>query len=155
MDAIFAHECSFCKVLTFLFVLQEYILLRLYMSSCSIISWCEVMVPYSFTAILLVLVMCSFCGRHFKSLGRQIWHCREKIKRNKDREQHDATGNMDIVMSPQSLFSPSTNSSTINCSCRKVCNGLKGLKMHQHSCQVIKGLADETCEIHCNIGGIA
>jgi len=35
----------------------------------------------------------------------------------------------------------------INCSCGKMCNGLKGLKMYQRSFRVIKGLAGETFEI--------
>ena len=30
----------------------------------------------------------------------------------------------------------------------KICNGLRGLKMHQRSCRVIKGLEEETFESH-------
>ena len=54
---------------------------------------------------------------------------------------------MDAETSPKSLSSTSRNPPTVNCSCGKMCHGLKGLKMHQRSCRVIKGLAGETFEI--------
>ena len=91
------------------------------------------MVRYTFTTILLILVVCSFCGKEFKSLGRHVWRCKEKIKGNKEKYQDDATDDMDTETSPKSLSSTSRNPPTINCSCRKMCNGLKGLKMQQRS----------------------
>ena len=39
-----------------------------------------------------------------------------------------------------------SNCSEVKCCCGKLCNGLRGLKIHQHSCQVIKGLEQETFE---------
>ena len=109
------------------------------------------MVRYAFTTILLVLVVCSFCGKDFKSLGRHVWRCKEKIKGNKEKDQGDAPDDMDAETSPKSLSSTSRNPPTVNCSCRKMCNGLNGLNMHQRSCRVIKGLAGETFEIQVTV----
>ena len=109
------------------------------------------MVGYAFTTILLVLVVCSFCGKDFKSLGRHVWRCKEQIKGNKEKDQDDALDDMDAETSPKSLSSTSRNPPTVNCSCGKMCNGLKGLKMHQRSCRVIKGLAAEAFEIQVTV----
>ena len=37
-----------------------------------------------------------------------------------------------------------SNCTDVKCCCGKVCNSLRGLKMHQRSCRVIKGLENET-----------
>ena len=105
------------------------------------------MVRYTFTTTLLVLLVCSFCGKEFKSLGHHVWRCKEKSKGNKEKDQDDAPDDMDAETSPKSLSSTSRNPPTVNCSCRQMCNGFNGLKMHQHSCRVINGLAGEIVEI--------
>ena len=96
------------------------------------------MVRYTFAAT--IVVVCSFYGKEFKSLGRHVWSCKEKMTGNKEKDQDNVTDEMDAETSPKSLSSPRRNPPSINCSCRNVCNGLKGFKMHQHSSRVIKGL---------------
>ena len=41
----------------------------------------------SLASCLLVFIVCSFCGKDFKSLGRHVWRCKEKGKlNNKDKK---------------------------------------------------------------------
>ena len=40
-----------------------------------------------------------------------------------------------------------SNCSEVKCCCGKHCNGLRGLKMHQRSCRVIKDMSSETFEV--------
>ena len=37
-----------------------------------------------------------------------------------------------------------SNCSEVICCCEILCNGLRGLKLHQHSCRVLKGQEEET-----------
>ena len=41
---------------------------------------------------------------------------------------------------------PSSTCVSVKCSCGKICNGQRGLKMHQRSCRVIKDFSGETFE---------
>ena len=123
-------------------------MVRLYLTSQRIILRSEVMIRCTFTSFLLILVVCTFCGKEFKSLSHHVWRYKDKIKGNRDTDQDDATDGKDAAVSPQSLSSPNQTCSTITCSCGKICSGRKGLKMHHRSCRVIKGLAGETFEIH-------
>ena len=88
------------------------------------------MAHYTFATILLVLVACSFWGTEFKSLGHHVLRCKQKIKGNKEKDEDDATDDMGAETSPKSLSSTSRNPPTINFSCGKLCNSLKGVKMH-------------------------
>ena len=36
---------------------------------------------------------------------------------------------------------------SVKCCCRKMCNGIRGLKMHQRTCRVAKDLTEETFEL--------
>ena len=81
------------------------------------------------------------------SLGHYVWRCKEKIKGNKGKDQDDATDDLDAETSTKSPSLTSRNPHTINCSCGKMCIGIKCLKMHQRSCRVVKSLAGETFEI--------
>ena len=90
-------------------------------------------------------------GFHF---GRHVWRCKEKGKlNNKDKNNHahvTSNGENTIPMAATCVESPSSITSTMKCSCGKVCNGRRRLKMHQHSCRVIIGLFGETFETECN-----
>ena len=111
------------------------------------------MLRSSFMFLFAVLAICSFCGKDFKSLGRHSWRCNKKSSFNTgegfngNQQLHDQTesiitddsNNIGISNSP-------SNCNHVKCSCGKVCKGLRGLKMHQRNCRVIKDLADETYE---------
>ena len=43
------------------------------------------MVRLYFYNNFLVLLVCSLCGKEFKSLGRHVWHCKERLKEIKKR----------------------------------------------------------------------
>ena len=98
----------------------------------------------SLASCLLVFIVCSFCGKDFKSLGRHVWRCKEKGKlNNKDKNNNarvTSNGENTIPMAATCVELPSSITSTMKCSCGKVCNGRRGLKMH-HA---------ETFEIQCN-----
>ena len=98
---------------------------------------------------MAIFVICSFCGGEFKSLGRNAWRCKEKLNsfdRN-DSEPKDQTKNCNSsVFGSDNASKSVSNCSEVKCCCGKVCNGLRGLKMHQRSCRVIKGLSEETFE---------
>ena len=96
--------------------------------------------------IFAIFVVCSFCGHEFRSLGRHSWRCKEKLKssenddstRNKgSRKGNISTNNKNNCVTPQ-------NCRQVKCCCGKICNGQRGLKMHQRSCRVVQGLGDIT-----------
>ena len=104
------------------------------------------MFRYGSTTILMVFGICSFCGRDFKSLGRHAWRCKEKLR--SDSESNPALNNCESTSTPIATTlersKDISNCSEVKCCCGKLCNGLRGLKMHQCSCRVIKGLEQET-----------
>ena len=107
----------------------------------------------SLISCLIVFVICSYCGKDFKSLGRHIWRCKDKVKTNsKDKNDAHVTGDKEDTTSTTvaDMLSPRTNCSLVKCSCVKICNGRRGLKMHQRSCRVIKDLSGELSENQCN-----
>ena len=107
------------------------------------------MFRYGFTSILLLFVICSFCGGEFKSLGRHAWRCKEKLRSNENGEPAFRSYSKGLVTSIATENSKSvSNCSEIKCCCGKLCNGLRGLKMHQRSCRVIKDLEEESIESH-------
>jgi len=106
------------------------------------------MFRYGFTTILMVFVICSFCGGEFKSLGRHTWRCKERLR--SDRNSNPALNIDESTSTPITTTlersKDVSNCSEVKCCCGKLCNGLRGLKMHQRSCRVIKGLEQETFE---------
>ena len=106
------------------------------------------MFRYGFTMILMVFVICSFCGGDFKSLGRHAWRRKEKLRLDSD--SRPALNIYELTSTPIATTlersKDTSNCSEVNCCCGKLCNGLRGLKMHQRSCRVIKGLEQETFE---------
>ena len=97
----------------------------------------------------VVFVVCSFCGQDFKSLGRHTWRCKEKLKTAEIAENvPNNSSNLRKSTLPITIdeYTEVSNCSHVKCCCGKLCNGLRGLKMHQRSCRVIKSLTDETFE---------
>ena len=101
--------------------------------------------------LFAVMVICSFCGDDFKSLGRHSWRCKKKMNVNNgdnfngnqqsQQQSHSRvlldSGNRNTSLSP-------TNCHSVKCCCGKMCKGIRGLKMHQRTCRVVKDLTDET-----------
>ena len=107
------------------------------------------MLRYGMTPFLALFVICSFCGGEFKSIGRHAWRCKEKLKAANN-EDPRVSENQDPCISSISTNlegnSASSNCSNGHCCCGKICNGLRGVKMHQRSCRIIKSLENETFE---------
>ena len=113
------------------------------------------MFRYKITPLLALFVICSFCGGEFKSLGRHAWRCKEKLK-TIEIEDTVVNHSKDKCISSVSFVLENcdhvSNCTDVKCCCGKVCNGFRGLKMHQCSCRVIKGLENETYESLQNHG---
>ena len=84
---------------------------------------------------------------------RHSWRCNKKSSFNTgegfngNQRLHDQTESIKTDDSKNIGISKSPSTCNhIKCSCGKVCKGLRGLKMHQWTCRVIKDLADETFE---------
>ena len=94
---------------------------------------------------LLFLVICSYCGKEFTTLGRHTWRCKQRITESSNLSNQDDSENTDNLQQIDS-------SSTIKCCCGKLCKGKRGLKMHQRSCRVINGLNKELkADLQANI----
>ena len=105
-----------------------------------------------------MFVICSFCGGEFKSLGCHAWRCKEKLKTLENEEAvHPASHNGHTSISSMSVALQNSehvsNCKDVKCCCGRLCSGLRGLKRHQRSCHVIKGLENETYEslLNCEI----
>ena len=99
------------------------------------------MIRSTLISLLLICVICSFCGKNFESLGRHEWRCKRKIHHVENIENETTLlGRMPVITSP-GVGTPKR--SGIKCCCGKVCKGARGLKMHQRSCRVISGLNTE------------
>ena len=111
---------------------------------------------YGIAPFLAFFVVCSFCGGEFKSLGRQALRCKEKLK-TLENGKKVVNNNGDLCISSIKIATENSehvsNCKEIKCCCGKLCSGLRGLKRHQRSCHVIKGLEHETYESleHCKI----
>ncbi|CAB4017865.1 Hypothetical predicted protein [Paramuricea clavata] len=107
----------------------------------------------SIVGLFTVLVIYTFCGLDFKSLGRHQWRCKAKLG-DKDRDSSTTANerNSGILDSEQDnlfdgasevLTTQVSNTSGVKCACGKHCKGLRGLKVHQRSCRFIAGLNEE------------
>ena len=99
------------------------------------------MIRSNFILMLLVCVVCSFCGKDFVTLGRHSWRCKQRVHHVEQDHSADNTGNQTPVMNSPNVVISSRN--VIKCCCGKMCKGARGLKMHQRSCRVIQGLNTE------------
>ena len=99
------------------------------------------MIRSSLLLMLLVCVVCSFCGKDFVTLGRHSWRCKQRVHQGEqDHSAQNMANQAPVMNSPNIVIS---RRSVIKCCCGKICKGARGLKMHQRSCRVIHGLNDE------------
>ena len=100
---------------------------------------CVKMIRSSLLLMLLVCVVCSFCGKDFVTLGRHSWRCKQRVHQGEqDHSAQNMANQAPVMNSPNIVIS---RRSVIKCCCGKICKGARGLKMHQCSCRV--GLNDE------------
>jgi len=97
------------------------------------------MIRPSFIVVLLFLVVCSFCGKEFITLGRHSWRCKQRIQPELDQHARSTSTSMPVLNSPFTA----TTSSNVKCSCGKICKGKRGLKMHLRNCRIVNGLNEE------------
>ena len=86
--------------------------------------------------IFSVFIVCSFCGKDFKSLGRHSSRCKKR------RSNSSATGEQPIPIL-QNESNQVCKRIVVKCSCGKECKGVKGLKMHQRRCRVIEDMDED------------
>ena len=99
------------------------------------------MIRSSFILMLLICVVCSFCGKDFVTLGRHSWRCKQRVHdAEQDHFAENAGKQTPAINSPTVVIS---SRHVIKCCCGKVCKGARGLKMHQRSCRVIHDLNTE------------
>ena len=89
----------------------------------------------SLTTLLAVFVVCSFCDKDFKSLGRHQWRCKHRVS-----GQHRASVNTPLLQPDLNNADSTCNTGIVKCFCGKVCKGIRGLKTHQRRCRAIVGL---------------
>ena len=82
-------------------------------------------------ALILSMVVCTFCGNDFRSVNRHIWRCQARME--------------EINPEPDGEMEEITNMARNEhiCVCGKSCKGLRGLRGHQRSCRSIKHMKDE------------
>ena len=99
------------------------------------------MIRSSFILMLMICVVCSFCGKDFVTLGRHSWRCKQRVHDAEQDHFGENAGKQTPAISSPSVVISSRH--VIKCCCGKVCNGARGLKMHQRSCRVIHDLNTE------------
>ena len=86
--------------------------------------------------LMAVLMVCSYCGKDLAVLGRHQWRCRKRMPNNVgSNNTRNSMANDDADLGSEI--------NVIKCSCGKMCNSVKGLKMHQRRCRVIEGLSED------------
>ena len=100
------------------------------------------MIRTSLLALLVISIVCTWSGKDFVSLGRRIWRCRSKI----NPEDINNTRSSSNKTLGKTTTQPVLQVNEIQCSCGKKCKGHRGLKAHQRSCRVIRGLNADLLE---------
>ena len=96
--------------------------------------------------LLILFVIRNFCNKHFQVLGRHQWRCRGKVKEdvNESNYRHgDESIDGDTDLPINSGQRNQSNTEMIQCACGNKFKGLRGIKKHQRSCRVIRGLDKE------------
>ena len=99
------------------------------------------MIDSNFILMLLVCVVCSFCGKDFVTLGQHSRRCKQRAHHAEQDHFTETKENQTPTMNSPSVVISSRN--VIKCCCVKICKGARGLKMHQRSCRLILGLSTE------------
>ena len=84
-------------------------------------------------ALISILVVCHFCKKDFKILGRHSWQCKSKPMNLTSNSNHGES----ITIAEK----VPCNNDFIHCMCGKKCKGVRGLKRHQRSCRTIKSFS--------------
>ena len=100
------------------------------------------MIRTSLLALSVISIVCTWCGKDFVSLGRHTWRCRSKIN-PEDINNNRSSSNKTLG---KTTTQPVLQVNEIQCSCGKKCKGHRGLKTHQRSCRVIRGLNADLLE---------
>ena len=100
------------------------------------------MIRTSLLALLVISIVCTWCGKDFVSLGQHTWRCRSKI----NPEDINSTRSSSNKTLGKTTTQPVLQVNEIQCSCGKKCKGHRGLKAHQRSCRVIRGLNADLLE---------
>ena len=110
--------------------------------------------PYKY--ILAVLVVCNFCGLDFQNQGRHEWHCKNRSNHCHRQQSKDI---LNSNHGESSLLNLTTievnvvcNTDHVKCCCGKQCKGLRGLKMQQRNCRVLKKDLDKELTYHIDYG---
>ena len=80
-----------------------------------------------------LFIVCLFCGKDFRSIGRHSWRCKKNCS---------VSGDVSIQML-QDDSGQACKQIMVKCSCGKECTGVIGLKMHQRRCRVIEKMDDD------------
>ena len=87
-----------------------------------------------------MLTVCSYCNTDFLSVKRHEWRCKEKPNAHSTKSsmfaERTSQDNIPFIENQ----TRANNVDNVKCCCSKKC---KGLKSHQRSCRVIKGLNEE------------
>ena len=83
--------------------------------------------------IFAVFIVCSFCGKDFKSLGHHSW-------RFKKRRSNSSATDEQPIPTLQDESNQVCIRIVVKFSCGKECKGVKGLKVHQRRCRVIEDM---------------
>lgn len=108
-----------------------------------------------FGVFLALFGICNFCGDEFMVVGRHEWRCRSKnIEENVSTTSSQASRVNEFIPRRHD-DNDICDTGDIECACGRKCKGLRGIKRHQRSCRVIKGLSEnlsralqETAQAH-------
>jgi len=94
------------------------------------------------------MVIWSYSGDDFKSLGRHFWRRKKRMYINNGDQQSQQQSHSQELLDSGNINTSlsSSNSYSVKCSCGKICKWLwpNGLNMHQCICRVVKDLTDAT-----------
>ena len=97
-----------------------------------------------------MLTVCSYCSTDFPSVKRHEWRCKEKPNAHSTKSsmfaQRTSQDNIPIIENQ----TRADNVDSAKCCCAKKCEGLRGLKSHQRSSRVVKGLNEEMVSTNDN-----
>ena len=99
------------------------------------------MIRTQFVLLLVIFIVCSFCGKDFVKLGRHSWRCKEKVHHAKGEGHAENAAKQTPITTSRAMII--TSRAVLKCCCGKICKGSRGLKMHQLSCRTLHGLHEE------------
>ena len=99
----------------------------------------------SLLVFMVTLVVCSFCGIEFPSVGRHIWRCKQRndgIASSNNNQGDENSSNSEQI--PAGTIHRQLES--IKCACGRTGADLRGLRAHQRACKAIKNLHHTTID---------